>query len=720
MNSLEGRIRISEIKRSWVFLKFFTVVLISIACSLLIVSFLFTFFKATLWSFVPIFFLIFILASLVLPFWKITDQKIATYLNQNYRDLEESTELLLKNAEELSFLEDLQREKIDPLVKGIDVPREPVRKFWIAVAVMAAAVAVSLLISFFKVATTGGAGLRPSIVKMQPLLKERVLAEVSDFTVHITPPTYTRVSSRTQRQFYIKAENGASVKWTIKTNLTARQPRLIFNDKDKINFKSDDSEGKRWVFHRQINEPGFYQIEIDGKKSDLYQIEVIPDRPVEIKISSPKQHSTIDYGQPQIVNLKVALKDDYGIKDAFVAATMASGKGEGVSFTEKKLPFNSKFNNGLSQSLAKTLDLKALGMKPGDELYFYVNATDNYGQQSRSDVFFVSIVDTTELMSMAGMSGGVNLVPEYFRSQRQIIIDTEKLLKEEAVIGDKQFKEKSNEIGVDQKLLRLRYGKFLGEESETEIGGDPEHKEGDGHDHHEGDGHDHGEGKKQQDNVQSIMDQYAHKHDVAEDATFFEPELKAQLKAVLTEMWSSELRLRTYKPQDALPFEYKALRLLKDLQQKSRAYVAKTTYKTAQLKPEKRLSGELDKIISPFQQEKYKGKNDQHLILRKALAILESQKSGKQWNENELASLKEAEGAIIGAASGSPAVYLKALIDLRKLILSKKGLDPEVISVQRAIQRLIPREISMPSAQTSTPAAELYQNYYNNLKNQVQ
>jgi hypothetical protein len=43
----------------------------------------------------------------------------------------------------------------------------------------------------------------------------------------------------------------------------------------------------------------------------------------------------------------------------------------------------------------------------------------------------------------------------------------------------------------------------------------------------------------------------------------------------------------------------KRLRLLKDLQQRSRAYVAKTSIKTAPIKLEKRLTGKLEKIIEP-------------------------------------------------------------------------------------------------------------------------
>ena len=57
-------------------------------------------------------------------------------------------------------------------------------------------------------------------------------------------------------------------------------------------------------------------------------------------------------------------------------------------------------------------------------------------------------------------------MPAYFRSQRQIIIDAEALLKEKPKLAQEKFVQRSDNIGVDQRLLRLRYGQFLGEESE--------------------------------------------------------------------------------------------------------------------------------------------------------------------------------------------------------------------------------------------------------------
>ncbi len=243
-------------------------------------------------------------------------------------------------------------------------------------------------------------------------------------------------------------------------------------------------------------------------------------------------------------------------------------------------------------------------MEPGDELYFYIQAQDNLSQQSRTDVYIVAIQDTAQLLSMDGLISGVNVKPEYFRSERQIIMDSENLLRDRDRISKESFNNRSNDIGSDQKLLRLRYGKFLGEEAESDI--DPKADENDAV-----------ADPKNYGNAAVVLDKYTDKHDNAEDAQFFDPGVKAQLKATLTEMWKAELQLRLNNPQVALPFEYKALRLLKDLQQKSRMYVAKTAYNPAPLKMEKRLTGDLDKIIQPTDHQEIKSDNSQIDALKK-------------------------------------------------------------------------------------------------------
>ncbi|TCD20363.1 hypothetical protein EZ456_19655 [Pedobacter psychrodurus] len=706
MLKAEGQNWIRNLRIKWVSFYLISTVAIALAIALVLSAIGVYLLHFSPWLFVLAFLVILAILLFSKPIWKTTEHDVSRFVNDQYPELEESADLLLQNETELSILQRLQRNKIEHILPSLPQPKEPARKLYLGLVMLLAALLISFGITKIPQAKKDSLSTQESKTSA-PKIKENIPTEISNFSATIIPPAYTKKAERKQKQFTIVAETGAQINWKIETNIGIKKLKIIFNDSEIVPLKALNASHTLWNYSKIVNKPGFYQLDLDGEKSDLYQIEIIPDLPVTIKITQPKQHTTIDIGQPQKINLKTSLTDDYGINDAFISATMASGKGEGVSFTEKKLSFNTSFGNRKNVSLGKLIDLKSLGMKPGDELYFFIKAMDNHGQSSRSDVYFVSIVDTAELMSLAGMTNGVNLVPEYFRSERQIIIDTEKLLKEQSTLPPATFKTRSNDLGIDQKLLRLRYGQFLGEENETEIGGD--HDDHDEHAEHKGEGEKFGD-------VTTIMDKYAHKHDIAEDATFFEPEMKAQLKAVLTEMWNAELRLRTYKPQEALPYEYKALRLLKDLQQKSRAYVAKTTVKTAALKPEKRLSGELDKITQPVQKMSFEQKEKRTTSLKTSLALLESRKTGKKFNEQDQFLLSETEKYMIGAAADNPSTYLTALSSLRKLSTGNKLMVKDIDLVQQAIQKMINTEPAKPQTQSANPASALYQNYFNNLK----
>lgn len=719
----EAAKRIYRWKRQWRMLRLLQLIALSLGFSLLLCAVLVNMFPFADWEtviFVSLFLIAFVIFNLTHPLWKIDAPGISRYLDRQFPELEESTGILLRPSDELSLLERLQQQKVANLLNQIKTPAAPLKKLGLSVLVMVIGFGLSFAISQLKLVNYSPEAY--SYKDSPHVAKERIPVQIASFSLKISAPAYTGLPERKQQQFSVKAATGSLLKWEIRTNEPVKKLKLIFNDREVASLRSIDGLGIEWSFLKTIHQPGFYQVDLDGKKSDLYQLELIPDLPVSIRITQPKPHTTIDFGQAQRLNLTLHLNDDYGIKDAAISATMASGKGEGVSFTEKKLLFNTSFNNSKSMSLSKTIDLKSLGMKPGDELYFFVKALDNHGQASRSDVYFVSIVDTAELMSMAGMTNGINLVPEYFRSQRQIIMDTEKLLNEKSAITEESFKNRSNALGIDQRLLRLRYGKFLGEETETEIGADHEHEEGHAHEEghqHEGEEHHEEKGTKATEkfgDVKAIMDSYSHKHDIAEDATFFEPELKAHLKAVLTEMWSSELQLRTYKTRDALPFEYKALRLLKDLQQKSRAYVAKTTVKVAQLKEEKRLSGELDKIGQPFQKNTFEPLDRKKELLKRAISALESRKAGAMFSTEELSLLRETEKYMVVAASDNPAIFLPALKGWRKLMTGSSSSEKEIAKVQGAIGKMIGTEQAVPQLPSAPPASNLYRKYFNALK----
>lgn len=715
MSALTGKIWIEKLRRRWVISNVLGGILYALCIAIIIGALLSLRYNLAIVGSLIAFIITLVVLFSVNKYWRLSLQQVSSFVDGRYPEVENSTSLLLENTTALSALQKLQSERVNHMLVQQRLPREPFNQLRMPLLFLASSILFFLIYPKLQGQNPNQSNSETIALKKPVVVQEVVPATISAYSLSIIPPAYTGKKTRRQEQFTLLAEQGSSVNWKLQTSEPINDVRFVWNDKESQSLRKTDASGTSWSFSKVLKNPGFYQVVLDGKKSDFYQVEIIPDQPVAIKILNPVQHSTIDFGEPQRVNLKVLMTDDYGISNAIIHATTASGKGEAVSFKTHKINFNTQINNQKSLNLSQQLSLAGLGMKAGDELYFYINATDNHGQQSRSDMYFVSIQDTAALMSMAGIDNGVNLVPEYFRSQRQIIIDTEKLLRERSAISNADFKKRSNELGIDQKMLRLRYGKFLGEEEETNIGGNGEDPEG----HSAVDGHGHGtqEEKPAFGDVQALMDQYAHKHDQAEDATFFEPQMKAQLKATLNEMWSAELQLRTYDPQKALPFEYKALRLLKDLQQKSRAYVAKTVVKTIPLKAEKRLSGELNEIQEAAAVNKNAGSKDQTADLRASLSLLESRRSGEAGKAKDLQILRASEQALVNAAAAAPARYLPALKAMKavtRLWTAKSDISSEVPIAERGINSLLGASQSRPYKSMGN-SNDLTKAYFNQL-----
>ncbi len=699
---MESKQHINKIRKLWISSWLLSISLIAVSVAILNFFVWSEFSQISFWWIPGIF--IPILTGLILRsgILHLSLKEVARILNKSYPQLEESSDLFLKTENSLNILETLQIRRIEPILNSLKAPALIFYRLKISTIIFIISLIISLILSRFDLLNRNKIDEISGKTSFLPEQNETLLLGIESVELKISPPAYTKIPPRTQNQFSARPEENSVLSWEIETDQPVESLEFIFNDKQSISLRSLNNEKTKWGINKRIDSSGFYQLKMDGQLSELYKLETIKDQAAVIRIISPAQYSSIDIGEPKNTLLNVQINDDYGIEDAFISATISRGKGEGVQFKEQKINLAASFGGDKQYQFKKILNLEAMGMVPGDELYFFINAKDSRKQVSRSDVYLVTIQDTTQLMSMDGMLSGVNLVPEYFRSQRQIIIDTEKLIKEKKQNSEKEFKNRSNDLGVDQKLLRMRYGKFLGEETDEEIG--EEHEE-----HAENVAADFG-------NAEKMLEGYSHKHDIAEDATFFEPELKAQLKATLAEMWSAELRLRTYKPEEALPFEYKALRLLKDLQQKSRVYVAKTAFKAPQIKAEKRLSGELDKIIQPLALRNSAKTPDSQITLKRATSVLASMKNGYRLSLQESTILRESATLLTEKASAQPAEFLIALTALRRIMNnSSKAKLSDILSVEAAYHKMIREEVKVPQAKSNGPGTALSKEYFNNL-----
>jgi hypothetical protein len=566
------------------------------------------------------------------------------HLNNRYPQLQASADLLLADESTLSLIQKIQLARVQSQLQLIYPEIKLPHQLRIASLTLLGSVAISALLMAFQSASKKETD--ELVNQVQATAADPQAARLNSLQVTITPPAYTGLASRKAEDANLNVQQNSKVVWSAKFS-TAVQAWLVFSGRDSIALTE---QGKVYTAQKIISEAGFYQLAWNslGKTvyTDFFKIEVIKDQAPQIEITNLEQFTRLKQTDSWSVPVKTNLRDDYGLTDAQIIATVSKGSGESVKFREEKLRFSSPQTISGKQVAANlTMNLHTLGLEPGDELYFYVEARDNQQPTSnynRTETYFIAIQDTTQYQTVDEDGLGVDLMPEYFRSQRQIIIDTEKLLKEKKKVSIQQFKSTSNELGYDQKVLRLRYGQFMGEEFEDQIGGgvlSPDELENEtaeetakrmSHQHDTENEHNLVEQKKpvadnhnhDDEKAENPLAAFAHQHDDGEVATFFIESMRTKLKAALTVMWDAELYLRLYEPEKSLPYQYTALKLLKEISNDSRIYVHRTGFEPPPLKEEKRLSGDLTEINSAATNTR-KLAEESYPAIRQAQQILE-------------------------------------------------------------------------------------------------
>src|SRR5690606_8508720 len=130
-------------------------------------------------------------------------------------------------------------------------------------------------------------------------------------------------------------------------------------------------------------------------------------------------------------NLAFTARDDHGLGPATLTLTLAQGEGEQVAVSERSLTLPSADTDPRTRRYAHRVDLSALGFNAGSDLIARIELRDNRAPEpnlTRSPALILRWPG-----ARAGQGSGVeglvqDAIPAYFRSQRQIIIDTEALL----------------------------------------------------------------------------------------------------------------------------------------------------------------------------------------------------------------------------------------------------------------------------------------------------
>ena len=509
-------------------------------------------------------------------------------------DMEDSADLLFVSGTELTGLQTLQRERLrERLATG---PAPELRADWPWRALLAAWIPALLLAAglwLWPRSSPSPEAAPPNVVAAEDA--KATHTTLLDARLDIRPPEYTALPARGGKDLSDKLPAGSLLRWTLRFAPQPPSAEIVLHDGRRIALVR---EGEHWVGEHRLDRSALYRLVPGGplplQDDRLHRLDAIADQPPQLRVLAPERNLTLRAEGQRDWALSFEASDDYGLGNARLLITLAQGSGEQVTVSERRLALVGE-GDDRQRRYVRRLDLAALGLAQGDDLIVRLEVDDRRTpapQTSRSASYILRwpLPPATEATGMEGLVK--KALPAYFRSQRQIIIDAEALVGERPRLPAADFVSRSDGLGVDQRILRMRYGQFLGEEN---VGGEdaPAGESGKEGEHHADDGHDHGaEPPADFGGPINVLEDYGHTHDDAEAATLLDPETRALLKKALDAMWSSEGELRQGQPERALPHAYRALGYIKQVQQATRIYLARVGLELPPIDESRRMGGD--------------------------------------------------------------------------------------------------------------------------------
>ncbi|GAA0670323.1 hypothetical protein FHT00_000593 [Sphingomonas insulae] len=509
-------------------------------------------------------------------------------------DLEDSSDLLFAASDTLTPLQRVQRDRIAARVDAVAMPPLAVPHGRGGVVILAA---ISLMAAALVAAWPDrpGAALAPAEEGLPAL---RGVPRLTAQALEVVPPAYTGLPPRSSKILDVRVPAGSQLRWTLRFAPDPRDAALATIGHAAIALRH---ERRDWLATYRADASLLYRVAAAGAERaglpPLHRIDTIADRPPQVRLDTPNVPLTVlSAGQRSAVVAFVAT-DDYGVgASARLRIVVAQGEGENVRFSERLLTLSGS-GGPRERRFTTRLDFRALGFTEAGDVVAQLIVADTRAP-SAQQVRGPSII--LRRPAAVAQGGGLEamtrqVMPAYFRSQRQIIIDAEALLAERPRPRADRFLSRSDAIGADQRLLRMRYGQFMGEE----VGGGATNAMPTNDDEDDAKvagaeaDHDHPAAATAGLGVtEDVTAEYGHTHDEAEAATLLDPGTRATLRQALDNMWQSERALRQGEPRQALPFAYKALRFIKQVQQATRIFLARTGTDLPAVDMARRMTGE--------------------------------------------------------------------------------------------------------------------------------
>lgn len=664
-------------------------------------------------------------------FRDIDANSLLLHLNREFKQCEESAQLILLADESLSLIQKLQKQRIQAVVEKLlsgdlnaDLPAYSIKKPILLTVVLVFAFILIEQRGLLRELTqaqevTNNLSVGTAIKQNPRLLSTQVT---------ILPAPYTKLPKVEFSELDISLVAGSTVNWQLRFNdLDTQKPlSLHFNDQQYTPLLAQPDGS--YLASVELTQSAVYYI-ASGQQmiGDIHTIAMTPDRRPTIRFITPIGTITeISKNALPQVQARVEIVDDFALGKVEILASVASGSGEAVKFRDETFAFDSEQNVQGKRHFIKNWDLSNMGMQPGDELYFSVRAWDNRTpepQQSRSPSKIIRWLDDQE---QAIMLDGLlmDFMPEYFKSQRQIIIETEQLIAEKENVSQQIFDARSRDLGAAQSDLKQKYGQFLGDEfdsgtmhemeqglelpEKTHAVDDPEHED---EDTHQSDAQHAHQSETDGNNLDKsgysqIIEQYGHAHGEADDGNFIKkgiPSPKLLMKRAIGNMWQAELFLQLSQPTKALPFENNALELINRAKKAERIYVKRLGFEPPPVTEKRRYQGDLSDVLSyeRSQQNNLPASISAHF--KTLLNTIKQDAHSAQTRvltETELETIQQIKDHFANTLVDSPE-HIKLLASLQKIQSTKSfrlpNCDSCIQDLQKTLWRLLPSPIAAPT-----------------------
>jgi hypothetical protein len=297
------------------------------------------------------------------------------------------------------------------------------------------------------------------------------------------------------------------------------------------------------------------QIDDAGHSSDrLVQLRVERDtRPV-VLLREPGKDLMFPEGRGQVA-FAIEARDDVALGSLKLLYTRVAGSGETFTFEEGEWPAEIVRETGASWRARGVLSLEQLKLQDGDTLVYRAVAHDTKpgADPAASDTYLI------EVGRIGGVaSTGFALPEERDRqaiSQQMLIIKTERLQAERAMLTADVFAERARLLAIEQRMVKAEFVFMTGGEVEDEV------------------------------------EEATHAHELAEGR--LENTGQAELLAAIREMSRAEARLNAADTVQALAFERAALKALQRAFDRRR-YLLRTLPERARIDLTRRLTGNLE------------------------------------------------------------------------------------------------------------------------------